>query len=250
MINIFTLILEANESREVAASGEYFELRNAVSTVMLIELLDRTGGVISRLVSPEQSDYVRPGLFETVRITNGATAQTVRYFYGTGDAGSRRFSGNISGTVDLSAATLAALESVDLNAATVNSLKLSTPRSEAHTTNGATQVLLASNLNDTICTPAANVNGLVMQSFYAIHQTTTGNVLGSLLAKAGAVPANWSDGAMLCPMYQAANIGGATQYYKCELIRDIFVPAGFGVYFNQSEGTNANGARQWRYRLL
>lgn len=101
MIGIFTLVLEANESREVAVTGEYFELRNAPSALALVELMDRTGGIIAKLDAPEQSDYVRPGLFETVRITNGATAQTIKYFYGTGDAGSRRFSGNVTGTVSI-----------------------------------------------------------------------------------------------------------------------------------------------------
>lgn len=101
MISIFTLTLAANESREVAISGEYFELRNAVYPVALIELMDRSGGVVSRLDNPEQSDYVRPGRYETVRITNGATAQTIKHFYGSGDAGSRRTSGQVQvvGTV-------------------------------------------------------------------------------------------------------------------------------------------------------
>lgn len=95
MIQLFKLILEANESREVALSGEYFELRNAINPIALVELLDRSGGVISRLQDLEQSDFVRPGQFETVRVTNGATAQTVRFFIGSGDAGSRRFSGEV-----------------------------------------------------------------------------------------------------------------------------------------------------------
>ena len=103
MIEIFTINLAANESREVALSGEYFELRNAVSTIALIELLDRSGGVVSRLANPEQSDYVRPGLFETVRVTNGPDAQIVKYFVGSGDAGSRRTSGTakIEGVVQI-----------------------------------------------------------------------------------------------------------------------------------------------------
>lgn len=95
MIQLFKLILAANESREVALSGEYFELRNAVSPVALVELLDQSGGVLSRLEALEQSDYVRPGPFSTVRVTNGAIAQTVRFFVGSGDAGSRRFSGEV-----------------------------------------------------------------------------------------------------------------------------------------------------------
>lgn len=100
-MGIFTLTLAANESREVAISGEYFELRNALFPVVLIELLDRSGGVIARLDNPEQSDFVRPGRYETIRITNGATAQTVRHFFGSGDAGSRRTSGQVQvlGTV-------------------------------------------------------------------------------------------------------------------------------------------------------
>lgn len=101
MISIFNLTLAANESREVAITGEYFELRNAVYPVALIELLDRSGGVVSRLENPEQSDFVRPGRYETVRVTNGPTAQTIKHFYGTGDAGSRRTSGSVQviGTV-------------------------------------------------------------------------------------------------------------------------------------------------------
>lgn len=100
-MGIFTLTLAANESREVAISGEYFELRNALSPIVLIELLDRSGGVIARLDNPEQSDFVRPGRYETIRITNGATAQTIKHFYGSGDAGSRRTSGTVTvlGTV-------------------------------------------------------------------------------------------------------------------------------------------------------
>lgn len=103
-MGIFTLSLGANESREAAISGEYFELRNALFPVVLIELLDRSGGVIARLDNPEQSDFVRPGRYETIRITNGATAQTIKHFYGSGDAGSRRTSGlvTIDGASDVS----------------------------------------------------------------------------------------------------------------------------------------------------
>lgn len=93
MIEIFDLPLGANETREADISGEYFELRNALHPIALIELLDRTGGVVSLLRNPEQSDFVRPGKYERIRITNGPTAQTVRHFYGSGDAGSRRTSG-------------------------------------------------------------------------------------------------------------------------------------------------------------
>lgn len=104
MISIFTLPLAVNETREVAITGEYFELRNALYPITLIELLDRSGGVVCRMDNPEQSDFVRPGRYETVRITNGATAQTVKHFYGTGDAGSRRTSGlvRIDGASDVS----------------------------------------------------------------------------------------------------------------------------------------------------
>lgn len=93
MLSIFSLTLAANEAREAAVTGEYFEIRNAVFPIALIELLDRTGAVVSRLENPEQSDFVRPGPYQTVRITNGPTAQTIKHFYGSGDAGSRRTSG-------------------------------------------------------------------------------------------------------------------------------------------------------------
>lgn len=103
------LTLGANESREVDFTGEYFELRSAVYAVALIELLDRSGGVRARLKDPLESDFCRPGRFEKIRVTNGATAQTVKFAFGTGDAGSRRSSGtttvagtvNVAGTVDV-----------------------------------------------------------------------------------------------------------------------------------------------------
>lgn len=109
MISIFTLPLAANEAREVAISGEYFELRNAVYPITLIELLDRSGGVVSRMDNPEQSDFVRPGRYETVRITNGPNAQTVKHFYGSGDAGSRRTSGIVEVVDGAKSRTLAGL---------------------------------------------------------------------------------------------------------------------------------------------
>jgi hypothetical protein len=103
-IETLSMVLAANESREVDVSGEYFELRAAVYEVAFVELLDRSGGVRAKVSQPLESDYVRPGLFEKVRITNGATAQTVKFVYGTGDAGSRRNSGNVTvqGTVGVS----------------------------------------------------------------------------------------------------------------------------------------------------
>ncbi|CAN5165540.1 hypothetical protein BH10PSE16_BH10PSE16_43860 [soil metagenome] len=110
-MKIFKLILAANETREAALVGNYFELRNALEAVALVELLDRSGGVIARLEELQQSDYVRPGQFETVRVTNGPVAQTLRFFIGTGEAGSRRFSGEV---VVLGDVTLAPEVSVTL----------------------------------------------------------------------------------------------------------------------------------------
>ena len=98
MIQLFTLNLLANETREIALAGEYFELRNALGSIPLVELIDRSGGVLSRLSGLQQSDFVRPGPFETVRVTNNGTPQEVRFFVGSGDAGSRRFSGEVEVT--------------------------------------------------------------------------------------------------------------------------------------------------------
>lgn len=132
MIQLFTLILAANESREVALSGEYFELRNAIEDVSLVELLDRSGGVISRLSGLQQSDFVRPGQFETVRVTNGATAQTLRFFVGSGDAGSRRFSGEVTvlGDVTLAAEHAATFENSAAIAVTAVETPLATARTQ------------------------------------------------------------------------------------------------------------------------
>ena len=93
MIEIFKINLDANESRELALAGEYFEVRNAVFSIELIEIMDKSGGMVSRLESPEESDFVKPGAFQLIRIKNGPVAQTCKFFVGTGDAGSRRPSG-------------------------------------------------------------------------------------------------------------------------------------------------------------
>lgn len=103
MIEIFKINLNANETREFVLSGEYFEVRNANYPIELIELTERSGGVLSRLVKPEESDFVRPGTFETIRVTNGPTEQTCQFFIGSGDSGSRRTSGTtkVNGVVQV-----------------------------------------------------------------------------------------------------------------------------------------------------
>lgn len=97
------LTLAANEEREIGLTGEYFELRQSPNGLAMVELLDRSGGMRARLVNPLETDFVRPagGGFETIRVTNGATPQTITIVYGSGDAGNRRSSGNVNvvGTV-------------------------------------------------------------------------------------------------------------------------------------------------------
>lgn len=103
MIISNVVTMAAGEVREMACGGNYFELRTAAGSVSLIELLDRSGGIVSLLTDAEQTDYVRTSRnFEQLRITNGATAQTIKFYYGEGDSGSNRFTGNVTGTVTVS----------------------------------------------------------------------------------------------------------------------------------------------------
>lgn len=95
MIRLFPFNLAANESRTADVSGEYFEIRQSAYPVT-VELLDAYGGVVSLMEDIQQSDFCKPGSFGKVRITNGAIAQKVVFWFGSGDAGSRRVSGDVS----------------------------------------------------------------------------------------------------------------------------------------------------------
>lgn len=249
MMRSVVVTLAANEVRELALTGNYFELRTAVGVVTKIELLDKSGGVVSHLDEAEATDYVHTSSkFETVRVTNGATAQSIRFYHGEGETGSNRFTGIVSGEVSLSAATLAALESTDLNPATIAALIAGkyNVRPEAQTGFYNTVANLAANTPDAIFTPAANANGAILLDAAAMYQGAA-FVKGGFISKASA-PATIDDGspvAFLCPATRIA--GEMSGYVKSETPK--FIAAGQGLYFICDQ-TFVSSHRGCRFILL
>lgn len=244
MIQIFSLILAANEAREVAVQGEYFELRNALYPIVLIELLDRTGSVIARLENPEQSDYCKPGRYETIRITNGPTAQTVRHFYGSGDAGSRRTSGlvRIDGTSNVSVVDGGRLRSLAGNsyAGGAYSNAVAGQYSEVQLWNPAasgknlflTQVNFSSSANSAIfilskMTPQANIRAV------------SNKILGGA---AGVGQLRWGS----TPTYLGTEFGyshvAAFQQNTLKFSDPFIIPPGYGLTIQGSTLDNLIGA--------
>lgn len=238
-MKIFKLILAANEVRGVDISGQYFELRKALYTVD-VELLTKDGGIVSLLPSATESDYTREGVFQTVIITNGATPQTIEFWYGFGDAGSRRFSGNVSGTVDLGAATLAALESVDLNAAT----QLAMIRPLLPGASFSSNVALAAGAAQAVFLPAANAGGAII---HAAQCMDLGVGMLVLIAKAGAAPTSITDGEIIA-MPQVINAGSYCQ--NLELKNPARIAPGMGLYFISTMASSGSVLRTTRHTFL
>lgn len=246
MIRQFNLNLAANETREVALSGVFFQIFQMLQPLVLVEILDKSGGVVSLIDTPLESMFIRADArFQTLRFTNGPTLQTVKFFYGDGDAGSNRFSGNVTGSVALDAATLAALESIDLNAASLASLNAPrVVRPEAITASYTSSAALVANTPDTIFTPAANANGAIILSANIGHYETASGGL-AFLAK-NAAPTGLLDGEVVHAM-AFTNIT-----YSLAMPNAVFVPAGKGLYYiaNAATTTFTQNFRSCRYKLL
>ncbi|MDP1740083.1 hypothetical protein [Polaromonas sp.] len=234
----FNLTLAANETRAVSVAGDYFELRKAPYVLDLVEFLNVDNGVVALIDEAEATDKTRTKEpFANVRITNGATGQTIRFYHGFGDSGSNRFTGVVSGEVSLAAATLAALEHVQV-------------RPEVSTGSFMNQAALVANTAVNVFTAAANVNGAILLSA-DISEFDATQSQGGFVAKATA-PANVADGE---PMLMTRMIGAyetTNHYFGNSLSKEQFIAPGLGLYFIRTVALGAaNGNfRACRYKLL
>ncbi len=93
-IEIVSVTFAAGESRLFHLSGSYFELIDAPSTVDVI-LTDVNGAQRGRMLAAEASFNLKNTDFDTIQLTS-ATAQTVRFAFGSGEAGTRRAAGSVN----------------------------------------------------------------------------------------------------------------------------------------------------------
>lgn len=244
-MKIFKLILAANEVRGVDISGQYFELRKALYPVD-VELLTKDGGIVSLLPSATESDYTREGVFQTVIITNGANPQTIEFWYGFGDAGSRRFSGNVSGTVDLSVATLAALESVDLNAASLANLKIPLKATNEFSQRSS----VAANTAVEIIAPALNTAGIIILTAHLTEFKSAVGIACPVFQAKATPPVSVVDGSFVMAAKLNVGINAVGYWYDGQLIQPIFIAAGLGLYFISDYITDASSIRRATWRVL
>lgn len=93
-IDIVTATFAAGESRLFALTGQYFEIIDA-SFPVDVTLSDFYGAQRGLMKSAEASFNLKNTEFGVIQITS-ASAQTIRFAYGTGEAGTRRAAGAVS----------------------------------------------------------------------------------------------------------------------------------------------------------
>lgn len=143
-----------------------------------------------------------------------------------GKIGSVKIAGSVSitGGVALDAPTLAALESIDLNAATLNQLRF-----ESYGASYRSTTSLAANTPETVFTPAANINGAIIHSAQFLHFDAAGVALPAYLSKASA-PASVIDGDAILSTDCYAPFTGQNSHFG-SLKRPLRISAGKGLYF-------------------
>ncbi len=93
-IEIISATFAAGESRLFALSGTYFEVIEAVASIDVL-LSDSNGAQNARMTQAGSSFFSKGSPFGVVQITS-ATAQTIRFAYGSGETGTRRSTGVVS----------------------------------------------------------------------------------------------------------------------------------------------------------
>ncbi|MDZ4102035.1 MAG: hypothetical protein U1E12_10210 [Hydrogenophaga sp.] len=230
-IEIVTATFAAGESRLFALTGQYFELIDSTFPVD-VTLSDFYGAQRGLMKAAEASFNLKNTEFGVIQITS-ASAQTIRFAYGTGEAGTRRAAGSVSivGTVP-----------VDLVTADVEALR----RPELPTGNWRDSTGLTANVPLTIFAAGANPNGALIWSMEAMDQST-GTQVQVFIAKATA-PANVSDGEVIAQSHVCAR---ADTNNFCMIKREYptRIAAGLGLHFISSAAGSA-WFRNCRYSLL
>lgn len=226
IMRTISVIVPANDSNEIGVAGDYVRVKQA------------TGDI--RVENPEASEIVEAGQgddfqftpFHSLKIYNDtASDQTVKLTVSRGKkAGSAQVGGSvtISGALALDVATLAALESVDLNTATLNAITAALAdvglAAETYTNTYFTDTAFVAGTVVTVISAASNTNGvdLIDFSISAYNATTP---TWTALAKTSA-PTTKTDGDTILAVEQ----GHGTTNTIGKLNVKTRIPAGKGLY--------------------
>lgn len=232
-IELISVTFGAGDSKLFSMSGNYFEIIDAPNPVDVI-LSAYTGEQRARMKDAAASFYSKGVEFGVIQITS-ATAQTIRFAYGSGETGTRRNTGSvtISGAVSLDAATLAALEQVNVRAEVAtgfysNNTKFSSAAQQ-------------------IFSPSANTNGALILDAFADARITNPEPI-ALIAKSGAAPVSAVDGRVLA--FGVQRLVGTYYDFTLTMHQQKLIPAGEGLYFFCSQtDSRANSFKACNYIL-
>lgn len=174
--------------------------------------------------------------FDRVRIYS-ATTQDVQFVtrYGS-DVRYDRGASSVTGTIALDAATLAALEQINI-------------RPEAQSGFYSSSSALAANTPEAIFLPGENVNGAILLSaWFAVRAGSAAMDDVSLLTKTAA-PVTTIDGSILAISSIKSEIAGAVSG-GFEMQIPQYIEAGKGLYFISGSALGAGAKRGTRFKLL
>lgn len=238
----YSLKLEAGIKQEFGLRGSVLRV---ISALVPIYFETRDGSSAFYLEAGEEIVFDANVFFELELYHLSGIEQNVIIAVGeNAKIGSAKVSGlvQVSNAIDLSASSLAALESIDLNSATRDLLRF-----ESYGASYRTNTAMAANTPETIFTAAANVNGAIIHAACLYSFSTGGHTAPSLIAKATA-PASTIDGdGILSPHVSA--LGASLFAQAATLGRPVKIPAGKGLYFI-AQAAETTAQRSVLYTLL
>lgn len=230
-LQIYDFTLPAGGAMPLPVAGSYFRILTCTGDVDVI------GDTFGRLGPINRGQGLADKAYGRLTIRDRSGAPNVGTIL-VSDANfiDQTLFGSISlaGAVALDAATLAALEQINV-------------RPEAYTAGMVGTAAVGGNTAEVVFTAAANVNGAIVL-YASVSDYGAANTI-ALLAKNGA-PTSVADGAPVAMgrwSFTAAN-----NQFSLELQQAAFVPAGVGLYFISNGGFTAASAnyRACRYKLL
>lgn len=224
-IELISVTFAAGESRLFAMAGNYFEIIDAPGAIDVI-LSSFNGEQRARMAKAAASFYSKGVDFGVIQITS-ASAQTIRFAYGSGETGTRRATGSvtISGAIALDAATLAALEQINV-------------RPESSSGNWNSTATPTAGTPITVFTPASNTAGVILQAATIQEiQSASGSLV--LIAKNSA-PASITDGEVIFTATNYTSVG-ASAYQGSDLKMPQHIAAGLGLYYITTGTSSASG---------
>lgn len=221
-LKAYPISLAAGATRTIPLPGTYFRIQSSTGAVDVYG--DQFGTMPGLQAGEGLQDVPFTGL--TIINTSGAQNDLVLLI-----ASSAFFSNRQNGTMDLTAATIAALL-----------------RGELSTAHQESTTALVANTASVVVAAAANVAGLVLLDASYTDYTPTA-VLGGGLYTGTAAPTTTTSNEMIASL-EVKGVGSANIYYGLRpMSRPVYIPVGQGLWWLQGSASAAL-IRTARWKLL